>query len=99
MELKQMDNRQLVTELIRKDSERAQLVKEVAEYKNEIMGRGAVFMDNTNTRFVKYYGNNGSCAVTDAETLTIGDDLRLKGLLPEGVYEKFVKVTPTVKYE
>ena len=31
MELKQMDNRQLVTELIRKDSERAQLVKEVAE--------------------------------------------------------------------
>ena len=99
MELKQMDNRQLVTELIRKDSERAQLVKEVAEYKNEIMGRGAIFMDNTNTRFVKYYGNNGSCAVTDAETLTIGDDLRLKGLLPEGVYEKFVKVTPAVKYE
>ena len=99
MELKQMDNRQLVTELIRKDSERAQLVKEVAEYKNEIMGRGAIFMDNTNTRFAKYYGNNGSCAVTDAETLTIGDDLRLKKLLPEGVYEKFVKVTPTVKYE
>ena len=86
MELKEMSNSQLVTELIRKDSERLQLVKEVTEYKNEIMGRGAVLMDNTNTRFVKYYGNNGSCAVTDAETLTIGD-------------EKFVKVTPTVKYE
>lgn len=99
MELKEMSNRQLVTELIRKDSERQQLVREVTEYKNEIMGRGAVFMDNTNTRFVKYYGNNGSCAVTDAESLTIGDDLRLKKLLPEGVYEKFVKVTPTVKYE
>ena len=86
MELTEMSNSQLVTELIRKDSERLQLVKEVTEYKNEIMGRGAVFMDNTNTRFVKYYGNNGSCAVTDAETLTIGDDLRLKGLLPE--YDK-----------
>ena len=45
MELKQMDNRQLVTELIRKDNERARLVKEVTEYKNEIMGRGAIFMD------------------------------------------------------
>lgn len=89
----------LVTKLIDMDRKRAKLVGEIDEYKAEISARGTAAMDDTNTKFIKYYGENGSCAVTSAEKLSVDNDLRLKELLPEGVYDKFVTVTSSVKYK
>lgn len=89
----------LVTELISMDKKRAELVGEIDRYKAEISARGGAALDDTNTKFVKYYGENGSCAVTIAEKLFIADDLRLKGMFPEGVYDKLVTVTSSVKYK
>lgn len=90
---------ELVTKLIDMDRRRAKLVEDIDRYKAEISTRGSAALDDTNTKFIKYYGKNGSCAVTFAEKLFIADDLRLKGLFPEGVYDKLVTVTSSVKYK
>lgn len=106
MEEKKQENKlgklstgELVTTLISMDRERLKLVGEIDRYKAEISARGGAVLDDTNTKFVKYYGENGSCAVTFAEKLFIADDLRLKGLFPEGVYDKLVTVTSSIKYK
>lgn len=90
---------ELVTKLIDMDRRRAKLVEDIDRYKAEISTRGSAALDDTNTKFIKYYGKNGSCAVTFAEKLFIADDLRLKELFPEGVYDKLVTVTSSVKYK
>lgn len=90
---------ELVTKLIDMDKRRAKLVEDIDRYKAEISARGSAALDDTNTKFIKYYGKNGSCAVTFAEKLFIADDLRLKELFPEGVYDKLVTVTSSVKYK
>lgn len=90
---------ELVTKLIDMDRRRAKLVEDIDKYKAEISARGGAELDDTNTKFIKFYGKNGSCAVTIAEKLFIADDLRLKGMFPEGVYDKLVTVTSSVKYK
>lgn len=106
MEEKRQENKlgmysmgELVTKLISMDKKRARLVEEIDKYKAEISARGGAALDDTNTKFIKYYGENGSCAVTFAEKLFIADDLRLKEMFPEGVYDKLVTVTSSVKYK
>lgn len=106
MEEKRQENKlgtystgELVTKLITMDRRRAKLVEEIDRYKAEISARGGAALDDTNTKFIKYYGENGSCAVTLAEKLFIADDLRLKGMFPDGVYDKLVTVTSSVKYK
>lgn len=106
MEEKKQENKlgklstgELVTELIDMDRKRAKLVGDIDRYKAEISARGAAALDDTNTKFIKYYGENGSCAVTFAEKLFIADDLRLKKMFPDGVYDKLVTVTSSVKYK
>lgn len=90
---------ELVTKLIDMDRRRAKLVEDIDRYKAEISARGGAELDDTNTKFIKFYGKNGSCAVTIAEKLFIADDLRLKEIFPEGVYDKLVTVTSSVKYK
>lgn len=90
---------ELVTKLIDMDRKRAKLVEDIDKYKAEISARGGAALDDTNTKFIKYYGKNGSCAVTIAEKLFIADDMRLKEMFPEGVYDKLVTVTSSVKYK
>ncbi len=97
--LGELSTKELVTKLICMDKEKAELVREIDQYKAEISARGAAALDDTNTKFVKYYGQNGSCAVTSAQKLCIMNDLQLRELLPEGVYDKFVTITSSVKYK
>ena len=94
-----LGTKELVTKLICMDKEKAELIREIDRYKAEISTRGAATLDDTNTKFVKYYGQNGSCAVTSAQKLCIMNDLQLRALLPEGVYDKFVTITSNVKYK
>lgn len=97
--LTELSNKELVSELVEKDSQRANLVKEINKYKAELMKRGIAVLDDTNTKFIKFYSDNGSCSVTDAEKLVVIDDGRLKKLLPEGIYDKFVTITQKVDYK
>lgn len=97
--LGKLDTKEIVTRLISMDRKRAKIVEDIDRYKAEISARGSAVLDDTNTKFVKYYGENGSCAVTIAEKLFIADDLRLKDMFPEGVYDKLVTVTSSVKYK
>lgn len=97
--LTELSNKELVSELVEKDSQRADLVKEINKYKAELMKRGIAVLDDTNTKFIKFYADNGSCSVTDAEKLVVIDDGRLKKLLPEGIYDKFVTITQKVDYK
>lgn len=99
IKLSELSTGKLVTMLISMDRERANLVQEIDRYKAEISARGGAALDDTNTKFIKYYGENGSCAVTCAEKLFIADDARLKEMFPEGVYDKFVTATASVKYK
>ena len=99
IKLSELSTGKLVTMLISMDRERAELAAEIDRYKAEISARGGAVLDDTNTKFIKYYGENGSCAVTYAEKLSVMNDLQLRELLPEGVYDKFVTVTSNVKYK
>lgn len=97
--LSKLSTGELVTKLIDMDRKRAKLVEEIDKYKAEISARGGAELDDTNTKFIKYFGKNGSCAVTIAEKLFIADDLRLKEMFPEGIYDKLVTITSSVKYK
>lgn len=97
--LAELSNKKLVSELVEKDNKRADLVKEINKYKAELLKRGIAVLDDTNTKFVKFFADNGSCSVTDAEKLVVIDDGRLKKLLPEGIYDKFVTITQKVDYK
>lgn len=97
--LTEMSNKELVSELVDKDNQRSNLVKEINKYKAELMKRGIAVLDDTNTKFIKFFGDNGSCSVTDAEKLVVIDDGRLKKLLPEGIYDKFVTITQKFDYK
>ena len=99
MTLAEMSNKELVAVLVEKDGQRAELVKEINQYKAEVLKRSLAVLDDTNTKFVKLYADNGSCSVTDAEKLTIIDDGRLKKMLPEGIFEKFVTITHKTDYK
>lgn len=99
IKLNEFSTGQLVTTLIQMNRERAELIKEIERYKAEISARGNAALDDTNTKFIKYYGENGSCAVTCAAKLSVTNELELRELLPEGIYDKFVTITRNVKYK
>lgn len=99
MMLAEMSSKELVAALVERDSRRAELVKEINKYKSELMKRSLPILEDTNTKQIKMYADNGSCSVTDAEKLTVIDDGRLKSLLPDGIYDKFVTVTQKTEYK
>lgn len=99
MMLAEMISKELVAALVEKDSRRAELVKEINKYKSELMKRSLPILEDTNTKQIKMYADNGSCSVTDAEKLTVINDGRLRSLLPEGIYDKFVTVTQKTEYK
>lgn len=99
MQISEMKTEELVEQLVQKDKEREELVKEINRYKHELEGRGEQILEDTNTRYIKYFSKNGSCAITDAEQLKVLNDSKLRGLLPDGIYDKFVEITPKVEYK
>ena len=99
MILAELSNRELVSALIEKDNRRTELIKDINRYKAEVMRRSLPVLADTNTKQTKIYADNGSCSITDAEKLTIIDDGKLKRLLPDGIYDKFVTVTQKTEYK
>ena len=68
-------------------------------YKAELQARGISIMDDHNVKFVKFYGEEGSAAVTDSMSLDILNPDKLKELVGEGVWKTKVKENTETKYK
>lgn len=64
-------------------------------YKAELQARGLALMEDHNVRYVKFYGDEGSAAITDSMSLDILNPGRLRALVGEDVYD--MKVREEVK--
>lgn len=91
--------RRLVSELVAADKERAEIIKKVNRLKAKIMEEGLIVMADTNTRYVRFAGTGGNVSVTDAMQLSVINEDGIRGALPKGVYDKFVKRTENVEYK
>lgn len=60
-------------------------------YKAELQARGLAIMEDHNVKYVKFYGDEGSAAITDSMSLDILNPDKLKELVGEGVYKMKVK--------
>lgn len=68
-------------------------------YKAELQARGISIMDDHNVKFVKFYGEEGSAAVTDSMSLDILNPDKLKELVGEGAWKTKVKENTETKYK
>lgn len=68
-------------------------------YKAELQARGLSIMEDRNVRYVKFYSDEGSAAITDSMSLDILNPDRLKELVGEGVYSMKVKEEVKTSYK
>lgn len=98
-ELKIMDSRGLVSEAVRLDQELKQRKRELDAVKAEIQARGLQAIEDRNIRYVKYYSQEGSAAITDAQSLEVLNVDKLKELLTEGIWKQNVTETTKTDYK
>ncbi len=97
--LKDMPTGALVEECIALDREQKRNRTLMNSYKAELQARGLSEMEDHNVRYVKYYGEEGSAAITDSMALDILQPDRLKELVGAGVWDSKVKTTTEVKHK
>lgn len=68
-------------------------------YKAELQARGLAIMEDHNVKYVKFYGDEGSAAITDSMSLDILNPDKLKELVGEGVYKMKVKEETKTTYK
>lgn len=95
MEAKHMTEEELVQSCIRFDREQKHGREKLNACKAELQARGLSRMEDQNIKYVKFYGQGGTVAVTDSMALDILNPDKLKSLIGEGVYK--TKITETVK--
>nr|DAO32949.1 MAG TPA: hypothetical protein [Caudoviricetes sp.] len=93
--LKDKETRELIAEWVTLDKQRKANAKQANQIKAELQARGLAYIDDHNERYVKFYGDTGSCSVTDAMSLEVLNVDKLKALLTPGFFDS--KVTVTVK--
>lgn len=99
MILAEISNGKLVDMCIELDREVKDKGKKLNKYKAEIQKRGLAIMEDQNTKYTKYFGEDGSCAVTDSMSLKVLNVERLKALIPEGIFKQMVTETTETKYD
>lgn len=92
---KNMTTEQLISSCVWLDREQKKSRALMNGYKAELQARGLALMEDHNVKYVKFYGEEGSAAITDSMSLDILNPDKLKGLVGEGVYS--MKVKPEVK--
>lgn len=92
---KNMTTEQLIGSCVWLDREQKKGRALMNGYKAELQARGLALMEDHNVKYVKFYGEEGSAAVTDSMSLDILNPDKLKELVGEGVYN--MKVRPEVK--
>lgn len=97
--VKEMTNTQLIGACVWLDRESKKNRALMNSYKAELQARGLAEMEDHNVRYVKYYGDEGSAAITDSMTLDILNPEKLKEVIGSGVWDTKVKVSTEVKYK
>lgn len=83
---KTMSNEQLIGACVELDREQKRSRVLMNSYKAELQARGLALMEDHNVRYVKFYGDEGSAAITDSMSLDILNPDKLKEL--KGEFEK-----------
>ena len=98
---KAMSNEQLIEACVGLDREQKKSRALMNSYKAELQARGQALIDDHNVRYVKFYGDEGSAAITDSMSLDILNPDKLKELVGGGVYGMKVKeeTKTTYKYD
>lgn len=98
---KSMTNEELIGACVTLDREQKKSRDMLNGYKAELQARGLALMEDHNVKYVKFYGGEGSAAITDSMRLDILNPDKLKELVGEGVYNMKVKeeTKTTYKYD
>lgn len=98
---KSMTNEELIGACVTLDREQKKSRTMLNGYKAELQARGLALMEDHNVKYVKFYGGEGSAAITDSMSLDILNPDKLKELVGEGVYNMKVKeeTKTTYKYD
>ena len=99
MDAKNMKTEELIGALVELDKQGKENRALTNAYKAELQARGISIMDDHNVKFVKFYGEEGSAAVTDSMSLDILNPDKLKELVGEGVWKTKVKENTETKYK
>lgn len=99
MDAKNMKTEELIGALVELDKQGKKNRALTNAYKAELQARGISIMDDHNVKFVKFYGEEGSAAVTDSMSLDILNPDKLKELVGEGVWKTKVKENTETKYK
>lgn len=92
---KLMTNAQLIHCCVQLEQSQKQGKTLMNRYKAELQARGLKEMEDHNTRYVKYYGEDGSAAIADSMSLDILNPNKLKACIGDGLYA--VKIKENVK--
>lgn len=95
--VKEMTSEQLIHGCVELDRRQKQGRELLNRYKAELQARGLAEMEEHNTRYVKYYGEDGTAAISDAMSLDILNPDKLKDCIGEGVFK--MKIRENVKTE
>lgn len=95
---KAMSNEQLIGACVELDREQKRSRALMNSYKAELQARGLALMEDHNVKYVKFYGDEGSAAITDSMSLDILNPDRLKALVG-GVYDMRVKAETKTSYK
>lgn len=90
---------ELVGEAVRLDQRAKSCRKELDAVKAELQARGLVLIEDRNVRYIKFYAQEGSAAVTDAQSLEVLNVDRLRELLSDGVWKQNVTETTKTEYK
>lgn len=97
MDIKKAETDWLIEMCVMRDKIIKRANKEMNAFKAELQERGIRFMEDRNSRFVKFYGACGTASITDSMKLDVLNPDKLKELLGEGLYKQKVKETEEVK--
>ena len=96
---KSMTNEELIGACVTLDREQKKSRAMLNGYKAELQARGLALMEDHNVKYVKFYGGEGSAAITDSMSLDILNPDKLKELVGEGVYKMKVKEETKTTYK
>jgi len=99
MKAKEMSNEQIIASCKWLDKAQKENKKILDAYKAELQARGLSEMEERNTRYVKYYGDDGTAAIVDSMKLDILNPDKIKDVVGKGVYQTKVKETTEIKYK
>lgn len=99
--IKEMTIKELVSEAVRLDRELKENKRGLDDVKAELQARGLKDIEDRNIKFVRYYAEDGSVSVLDAQSMDVINVDRLKEVLSEGVWKSKVteETKTTYKYD